>query len=89
MTICVDIADRLYDYTDEEKAVEAVAEFQVQMNLDDEAIVALWGDEKAPLRVELERRIFDAVDKNGTAKRAAEAVPGGIILSIESANVTG
>lgn len=82
MTISVDIADRLYDYTDEEKAAEAIAEFQDEMKLDDEAVVALWQNENNPLRNDLERRIFDAVDANGTVKRAKESVPGGVELNI-------
>ena len=82
MTIQVDIADRLYDYTDEEKAAEAVAEFQVLKGLDDLSLVTVWENEGSPLRNQLERMIFDAVDSNGTAKRAAESVPGGISLGI-------
>lgn len=82
MTVAVDIADRLYDYTDEEKAADAVAEFQEAVGLDDEGIVALWGDETNPRRRELERLIFNAVDANGSAKRARNSVPGGIQLSV-------
>ncbi|MDC7675132.1 hypothetical protein [Asticcacaulis machinosus] len=84
MAIAVDIADRLYDYTDEEKAAEAVALFQLQNNLDDHALIALWEDERNPKRVELERSIFEAVDTNGSAKRAEETIPAGISLVIET-----
>jgi hypothetical protein len=84
MTISVDIADRLYDYSDEEKAAVAVAAFQDEMKLDDEAIVALWDDEKDARRNELEKRIFDAVDGNGSAKRAEETIPDGVSLFIEA-----
>jgi len=84
MAIVVEISDRQYDYTDEEKAAEAIARFQVDNGLDDEAIVTLWADVKNAKRVELERRIFDAVDANGSAKRAEETIPGGISLSIET-----
>lgn len=84
MSVCVDIADRLYDYTDEEKASEVVAEFQAQYDLDDSAVVAIWADSADPRRSELEKLIFDAVDKNGSAKRARDNVPGGIELIIDT-----
>lgn len=80
MTVSVDIADRLYDYTDEEKAAEVIARFQVSMNLDDAAIVALWNDPTSPQRNLLEKLIFDAVDANGSEKRAREAVPCDVTL---------
>ena len=83
MTIQVDIADRLYDYTDEERATEAVADYQVQTGLDDVAIIALWNALEDPRRAELERLIFDAVDMNGSVRRSRETVPGGISLAIE------
>ena len=83
MAVSVDIADRLYDYTDEEKAAEAIAEFQASTGLDDEAVIALWVDEKNPNRAELEKLIFEAVDANGTVKRAREHVPGGVNLLLE------
>lgn len=83
MTISVDIADRLYDYTDEEKAAYAVAEFQSATTLDDGAVIALWEDESDPRRAQLLQMIFDAVDANGSEKRARESVPGGISLIIE------
>jgi len=82
MAIAVDIADRQYDYNDEEKAADAVAEFQSAMRLDDAAVIALWNDHADPRRASLERRIFDAVDLNGSAKRAASTIPGGITLSV-------
>jgi len=82
MAVSVDIADRLYDYSDEEKAAEVVAQFQEAMGLDDEAVVGLWQNESDPRRTELERQIFDAVDANGTVRRARESVPGGISLYI-------
>ncbi len=85
MAIGVDIADRLYDYTDEEKAVEAVAEFQLDKGLDDQAVVALWEGPQVPLRAELEAMVFAAVDANGSAKRAQESVPGGVSLFVEAA----
>ncbi len=83
MPITVDIADRLYDYTDEEAAAEAVAIFQDQHGLDDGAVVALWGSANDPTRAMLEKQIFDAVDANGSAKRAQECVPAGVSLLIE------
>ncbi|CAM3276656.1 hypothetical protein [Asticcacaulis taihuensis] len=82
MTVQVDIADRLYDYTDEEKAAEAIAEFQVLAGLDDQAILSLWENENDPRRHELERMIYGAVDANGSAKRAEENIPDGISLAI-------
>lgn len=82
MTIQVDIADRLYDYTDEEKATEALAEYQETTGLQDAEIIAIWGNESDPRRAILERMIFEAVDANGSAKRAEENVPGGISLAI-------
>lgn len=85
MTISVDIADRLYDYTDEERAADAVAEFQGRHGLDDEAVIAVWGDSSDPRRAELEAAIFDAVDANGSEKRARESVPSGVELVIGDA----
>lgn len=84
MAISVDIADRLYDYTDEEMAAEAVAEFQSVHGLEDEAVIAIWDNAGDPLRGDLEKRIIDAVDLNGSVKRAQESVPGGISLLIAS-----
>lgn len=82
MTIAVDIGDRLYDYTDEEKAADAVGKFQAETGLDDAAIIALWDSAGDPRRAELERRIFKAVDENGSVKRAQESVPGDIVLNV-------
>ncbi len=84
MTISVDIADRLYDYTDEEKAATAIAIFQSEMGMDDAEIVAVWSDEADPRHKELEKRIFDAVDHNGSEKRARETIPCGIYLSVDT-----
>ena len=83
MTIHVDIGDRLYDYTDEEKAAEAIADFQSRTGMDDDSIMSLWLDDSDPRRSELERLIFNAVDQNGTVKRAQEHVPGDIFLAIQ------
>lgn len=80
MTITVDIADRLYDYTDEEKAADAVANYQGEVGLDDDAIIAIWANSMDSRRAELERRVNDAIDLNGTAKRAKESVPYDISL---------
>jgi len=82
MTIAVDIADRQYDYTDEEKAAETIAAFQVEAGLSDEAVLALWAVQGSPERNKLERLIIEAVDLNGSAKRARETVPADIALSI-------
>jgi hypothetical protein len=84
MTITVDIADRQYDYTDEEKAAEAVAAFQLEAGLTDQAVVDLWAIEKDPRRFELQRRIFEAVDRNGSAKRAQDSVPAGVSLLLDT-----
>jgi len=83
MAISVDIADRLYDYTDEETAVAAIAQFQTSVGLDDDAVVALWATENDPRRGELEKRIFEAVDANGSVKRAEDAAPSSITLFVE------
>ena len=88
MTVSVDIADRQYDYTDEDKAAEAIAAFQAETALDDRAVLKLWDDESDPRRADLEARIVTAVDLNGTLKRAAETVPGGISLFIADAEAT-
>ena len=82
MTISVDIADRQFDYTDEEAAANVIAVFQEESALDDDVVLKLWDDEADPRRAELEARIFAAVDLNGSAKRAAETVPCGISLFI-------
>ena len=82
MSIQVDIADRLYDYTDEEKAAEALAEYQETTGLPDVDIIAIWGNESDPRRAALERIIFDAVDANGSVKRAEENIPNGITLAV-------
>ncbi len=84
MTVSVDIADRQFDYTDEEKAADAVASFQEELGLNDDVVLALWKDDRDPRRAELENRIFKAVDANGTVKRAAETVAGGIELYIQT-----
>lgn len=84
MPITVDIADRLYDYTDEEKAAEAVADFQNLHGLSDSEVVAIWDNTASPLRVELQQAVYDAVDANGSEKRAREHVPSVIILIIET-----
>jgi hypothetical protein len=84
VAVAVDIADRLYDYTDEEKAAEAVAEFQIANELSDHEIITIWSNAGHPLRQVLEKLIFDAVDANGTVKRASESVPGDITLSLAS-----
>lgn len=83
MTVLVDIADRLYDYTDEEKAAQAVEEFQLVTGADDATVVSIWEDKADPRRAQLEKLIFEAVDRNGPARRAREHVPGGITLSLE------
>lgn len=80
MPIAVDIADRLYDYSDEEKAAEAIAEFQAETGLTDEAVIAMWDGPRSVSRDELERRVFEAVDSNGSAKRASQNVPSGLTL---------
>lgn len=82
VTINVDIADRMYDYTDEEKAAEAVEEFQSLNKLSDGEIISIWQNEIDPRFSELEKRIFDAVDANGSVKRAQEKIPCGITLFI-------
>ncbi|BEV12094.1 hypothetical protein ATDW_25900 [Asticcacaulis sp. DW145] len=84
MAISVDIADRQYDYTDEEAAAEAVARFQLETGLGDTEILALWTGSQSPQRQTLEFRIIEAVDLNGSAKRAAETVPNGITLFVET-----
>ena len=83
MTIAVDIADRMYDYTDEEQAAKAIEGFQYDHNLGDNEIIAIWADDKNPLKIELENCIYDAVDLNGSAKRASEKIPYGITLFID------
>lgn len=82
MAINVDIADRMYDYTDEEVAAEAVDEFQSIFGLGDEAIVKLWASDDNPSRHDLEKRIFKAVDENGSAYRAKNKIPCGISLYV-------
>lgn len=83
MAISVDIADRLYDYTDEEKAAEAVAEFQDEQGLTELEVVALWDSKDDTRRNHLERLIYKAIDSNGSAKRAAESIPAEISLLID------
>lgn len=85
MAIVVDIADRQFDYTDEEKAAEAIAGYQAETGLSDADVVSLWADVSNANRSELERRIFDAVDANGSARRARETVPAGVSLIAETA----
>jgi hypothetical protein len=82
MTIAVEITDRQYDYTDEEKATEAVSKFQEEHSLADAQVIAIWNDQSDIRRHDLEKRIFDAVDLNGTAQRANETVPCGVYLNI-------
>lgn len=82
MAISVDIADRLYDYTDEEKAADAVAGFQATLGLDDRAIIDIWASRTDGRRMKLEAMILAAVDANGSVKRAKESVPADIRLEI-------
>ncbi len=84
MTISVEIADRLYDYTDEEKAAEAVASFQDDNALSDEALLALWQGSQSPMRDRLEKCIFEAVDANGSSTRAQNSIPNGITLAVDA-----
>lgn len=83
MAISVDISDRQYDYTDEETAAAAVAQFQAETGLEDAEILSLWVGPQTLQRQTLEGRIFEAVDMNGSARRAAESVPAGITLFVE------
>ena len=83
MPISVDIADRLYDYTDEEVAAAAIEEFQISAGLDDAAILAIWKDPCHPRRSELETKLFQAVDLNGSSKRAQSHILTALTLSIE------
>ena len=82
MPITVDIADRLYDYTDEECAADAIAIYQNETGLDDAAIVSLWGDENDSRRQELYGRIVEAVDSNGSVSRAQHSIPAYISVDI-------
>ena len=84
MPVSVDIGDRLYDYTDEEKTAEAVARYQADLALTDNEVIEIWVSDTDPRRDELERCILDAVDANGSAKRAQESVPADISLSIDA-----
>ncbi|ADU13149.1 hypothetical protein [Asticcacaulis excentricus] len=85
MTIIVDIANRLYDYTDEEKAAEAIAAFQADQGLSDAEVLAIWERDSSSQRDELERRIFEAVDANGGAGRARDEIPYPLSLMTEDA----
>lgn len=82
MTIAVDIADRMYDYTDEEVAAKAVEEFQSLNNLTDIEVITIWENQNDPRFPNLEKKIFDAVDANGSVKRAQEKIPCGITLLV-------
>lgn len=82
MTISVDIADRLYDYTDEEKAAVAIADYQASEGIDDPEVMRIWLNETDPRRTTLERVIFEAVDANGSVKRAQTSIPAEVHLSI-------
>lgn len=82
MAVIVEINDRLYDYTDEEKATEAVSQFMETHGLDESAVIAIWADATDPRHAEIERVIFDAVDQNGSQRRALESVPSGITFSL-------
>ncbi|WP_298331352.1 hypothetical protein [Asticcacaulis sp.] len=82
MAVIVEINDRLYDYTDEEKATEAVSQFMETHGLDEISVVTIWADANDPRHAQIEKVIFDAVDQNGTQKRALESVPGGITISL-------
>ncbi len=80
MTIAVDIADRLYDYTDEDEAAKVIARFQDEMGLSDEIILSIWSDFSDPRHSLLETRVIAAIDANGTVKRAQESIPAEIHL---------
>lgn len=83
MPISVEISDRLYDYTDEEAACEAIMSFQETHELSEAEIITIWNSGDDPRRAELEACILDAVDQNGSVKRAAESVPCGISIILE------
>lgn len=85
MTVIVGIANRLYDYTDEEKAAEAVAVYQADHGLSDAEIIAIWEGAATPQRDDLERRILEAVDANGGASRARDEIPYPLSLLTEDA----
>ncbi len=87
MSVSVEISDRLYDYTDEERAANTIAAFQDELGLSDAEILALWQDQMDPRRLRLEKLILDAVDANGTVKRALESVPCEIDLYVEKTDV--
>lgn len=80
--IAVDIADRLYDYSDEEKAARVIAEYQIETGIDDQSVITLWHSTNDPRRLELERRVFDAIDRNGSVKRAETSIPNDMSLSV-------
>jgi len=84
VTISVDIADRLYDYTDEQKAAEVVADFQAEEGLTDEAVMAIWNSGSDPRRSTLEKNMFAAIDANGSVRRAQESVPAAISFFVEA-----
>lgn len=65
------------------KASEAISEYQVLYSLDDTALVTIWRDKGAPRQRQIEKLIIDAVDANGSAKRAEQTVPSDINLIIE------
>lgn len=83
MSISVEIPDRLYDYTDEEKAAEAIMQFQSSLNLEDKEIIAIWDNASDPRREQLEASIIAAIDANGSVRRAEESIPSEILLVIE------
>lgn len=83
MPVVIDIADRLYDYTDEEKAAEAISDFQSEHDLSDQDILLIWSNTAHPMRAEMEKLIFDAIDANGSVRRANESIPSCIELFLE------
>lgn len=81
MVISVYIEDRLYDYTDEECASDAVLDFQEKNGLSDQQILEIWFDSSDPFHSQLQAVVYEAIDKNGTVKRAQESIPGGITIT--------
>lgn len=84
MSVMVEIADRLYDYTDEEAAASEIASFQEEKALEDITIIEIWSADNHPLKADLQHRIYTAIDANGTVQRAQASIPGELYLYVQS-----
>lgn len=84
MALILEIADRLYDYSDEEKALIALQNYQYETGMDDDTIIMYWETathKKCAQRDEIQHVVYQAIDMNGSFARAAKSIPAGVTIT--------